>query len=200
MFDKLTKSFPVTAREESGGDVNSLPGVLAECFRDMGGKTLADGFYRFHVPRSAEASNRRCASLISGFDGKFYCFAFDWFGRELAVDLRKPDGDVIVVDPGGGEYLRSDTPFSIWHDVVAGEDDPLAYPYYLEWRAANPGVGSFRFDQCAGYLVPLFLGGEDDVSNLSLTDREVYFEICVQLSNGVATLPAGATIESFRMS
>jgi hypothetical protein len=200
MFDRLTEAFPVTMRGESVEQVDSVPEVLQNCFRDMGGATLANGFYRFHSPSSAQAGNARCARLVSGFAGNFYCFAFDWFGRELAIDLRKPDGDVIVVDPGGGEYLRSDEPFSSWHDCVAGEEDPLAYPYYLEWREANPDAGPVGFDQCIGYLVPLFLGGVDEISNLALTDREVYFEICVQLSNGAAKLPTGATIDALRIS
>lgn len=31
------------------------------------------------------------------------------------------------------------------------------------------------YGQCIGYKVPLFLGGKDDVSNLELSDLDVYW-------------------------
>jgi hypothetical protein len=175
--------FPVSSREPSGA-AGDVPTPLAATVAAVGGATLADGFYRFHTPDSALAANEACAGLIRGFAGRFHAFAFDWLGRELAVDLRDASGDgrVICVDPGGGEYLTTDCRFSEWHEVVAGEEDPLAYSFYLEWRRASPGQGPLAFGQAIGYRVPLFLGGADEVANLEVGDREVYFEICTQLA------------------
>ncbi|MFC6562315.1 T6SS immunity protein Tdi1 domain-containing protein [Actinoplanes utahensis] len=200
MFDRLIRAFPVTARERIQVPPYSVPRLLRSCFEEMGGSTLAAGFLRFHSPSSAEASTIRCATLIEGFGGRFYCFSVDWLGRELAVDLRKPGADVILVDPGGAEYLDPETSLFQWHDVVASDDDPLAYPFYKEWREANANVGPLGFNQCIGYSVPLFLGGQDEVGNLALIDREFYFETCTQLAKGARSLPPGATIESIAES
>jgi hypothetical protein len=104
------------------------------------------------------------------------------------------------VDPGGGEYLTTDCPLSEWHDAVAGEEDPLAYPFYQEWRAANPAAGLLGYGQAIGYKVPLFLGGEDEVHNLEVCDREVYFELCTQLAHGARKLGVGETVHSISFS
>ena len=202
MVENLLAKFPVTAREPVTGDPSALPAPLADLLGALGGATLADGFYRFHTPDSAAAADIASAKLIKGYGTRCRAFAFDWLGRELAVDLGK-DGRgelVICVDPGGGEYMTTDVPFGEWHDVVAGEDDPLAYPFYQEWRAANPTAGPLGFDQAIGYQVPLFLGGEDEVGNLEVISREVYFEICTQLALKTRDLPVGTTIKEITIS
>jgi hypothetical protein len=201
VLDELLKKFPATAREPSGGDSSGIPAAARGIFDLMAGVTLAGGFYRFHTPASVRRSNEACARLINGFEGRFSVFAFDWLGRELAVDIRDAsEGAVICVDPGGGEYLTTDCPLSEWHDAVAGEQDPIAYPFYLDWRRANPGAGPLAFTHAIGYKGPLFLGGEDEVANLEVCDREVYFDLCTQLARGTRKLPLGETIHSIVIS
>lgn len=197
MVEKLLATFPVTAREPVSGDPRALPAPLASVLGTLGGVTLADGFYRFHTPDSAVRADVACAKLIKGYRDRCRAFAFDWSGRELAVDLgRDGSGELVIcVDPGGGEYLTTDIPFGEWHDMVAGEEDPLAYPFYQEWRAANLACGPLGFDQAVGYRVPLFLGGLDEVGNLEVMSREVYFEICTQLALKTRDLPVGTTIK-----
>jgi hypothetical protein len=51
-----------------------------------------------------------------------------------------------------------------------------------------------KASECVGYDIPLFLGGADEVPNLTRTDMGVYWSICGQLRNGTRNLPAGATI------
>jgi hypothetical protein len=196
MFEALTTAFPITARAGDSGDASQLPEAVRQVLAEMGGVTLAGGFYRFHTPASAVEANAACAELIRGFEGRFHAFAFDWLGRELAVDVRpgQEDGIVIAVDPGGAEYLMSDCPISAWHDLVASEEDPLAYPFYQQWRAANPDAGDLRFDQAIGYRQPLFLGGADEVENLELIDRSVYFSVCTQIAVQVRDLPPGTPV------
>jgi hypothetical protein len=202
MLDQLLERFPVSNREFSGGDLSVIPAEIQGIVEAVAGVTLADGFYRFHTLESAVRSNEACAKLIKGFEGSFFVFAFDWLGRELAVDIRSDatNGNVICVDPGGGEYLTTDCPLSEWHDAVAGEEDPLAYPFYFAWRKANPGQGPLAFHQAIGYKVPLFLGGEDEVPNLEVCDREVYFELCTQLAHGARQLPVGETVTAIAIS
>ncbi|WP_052440866.1 T6SS immunity protein Tdi1 domain-containing protein [Streptacidiphilus anmyonensis] len=184
MFDSLTTAYPLTDRRDVG-DVSGLPEPVRGVLAALGGATLAGGFYRFHTVESALDGNRACNELIRGFAGAYHVFAFDWLGRELAVDVRggQADGNVIMVDPEGAEYLHSDVPLSQWHDVVADqEEDPLVHRFFMEWRAANPTVGDLRFDQAVGYKQPLFLGGADAVENLELSDRDVYFSLCTQIA------------------
>ncbi|WP_455362299.1 T6SS immunity protein Tdi1 domain-containing protein [Streptomyces sp. SYSU K21746] len=166
--------------------------------------TVADGFLRFHTPESAYESYEACARLVEGLEGRYFPFAFDWTGRELLFDIREPGARprcVIAVDPAEGEYLRTDLGLDEFFEAVADEDeDALAFPYFEEWRDANPGAGPLGFGQVIGYKVPLSLGGEDDVANMEITDRKVYFELCTQIALQVRELPEGTTISGVTMT
>ena len=56
----------------------------------------------------------------------------------------------------------------------------------------NPS--DLAFDQCAGYKVPLFLGGEDSIHNLELSDIEVYWSLMAQLRLATIDLAPGTRI------
>lgn len=74
-----------------------------------------------------------------------------------------------------GDALDIPLPFNRFHDeaLIEFAEDALAVSYYTDWRAT--GQPDILFDQCAGFNVPLFLGGEDEVTNLELTDIDVYW-------------------------
>jgi hypothetical protein len=55
------------------------------------------------------------------------------------------------------------------------------------------------FDDCIGYPVPLFLAGEDTISNYEKQDLEIYWDTQLQLINQVKNLPPGTPIKSIRM-
>jgi hypothetical protein len=199
-LDLLLDRFPITDRELVVADSESSSRNVDSIFEAVAGCTLDQGFYRFHTPVSGAHSDIACSKLIDGFRGKYHCFAVDWLGREVAVEiLEEPSlGKVVVVDPGGGEYLDPSSRLSQWHGMVAGEDDVLAYSFYQEWRQQNPSFTALRFDQAVGYKVPLFLGGDDTVANLEVIDRAVYFDICTQMSNEASKLPIGTSINYIR--
>ncbi|RZU15896.1 hypothetical protein EV645_3436 [Kribbella rubisoli] len=79
-----------------------------------------------------------------------------------------------MLEPGTGEALEIPVPVSAFHDdeVVEYSDEALASNFYAEWMAVHESA--LRLDQCAGYRVPLFLGGDDLVANLELSDLSVY--------------------------
>ena len=51
--------------------------------------------------------------------------------------------------------------------------------FFEEWK--NYSNVKLKYGRCAGYKIPLFLGGEDIVSNLEDNDMEVYWEIMTQI-------------------
>ena len=53
-----------------------------------------------------------------------------------------------------------------------------------------------KADECVGYRVPLFLGGQDVVDNLEVSDLGVYWSLCAQLRQGTRDLPTGTSIGS----
>ena len=86
-----------------------------------------------------------------------------------------------MYEVGTGEALEIPTPFSTFHDVEKVEHTAaaLASTFFDGWADTSPAP--IRFDQCVGYRVPLFLGGADDLSNLSVTDLDVYWTVTGQL-------------------
>ncbi|GAA3933403.1 hypothetical protein GCM10022244_47360 [Streptomyces gulbargensis] len=197
-FEVLLRRFPVTGITETGDDGREVPPTLTDLFRKAAGRTLADGFLRFHTPASAFTSYEACARLIEGVEGRFFPFAFDWSGRELLFDIRDPEARpryVIMIDPAEGEYYKTGLGLDEFFEAVADEDeDALAYPCFEDWRDAHPGTVPLAFDQVVGYKVPLALGGEDDVANMELTDRQVYFELCTQITLQIRELPEGTPV------
>jgi hypothetical protein len=73
-------------------------------------------------------------------------------------------------------------------------DAALATEFFEAWSAANAVSMPLGPDQCVGYKVPLFLGGQDVVENLELTDLDVYWSISGQLRHGALSLPPGTSI------
>ena len=49
---------------------------------------------------------------------------------------------------------------------------------YREWLEGHAPVGRM---ECVGYKVPLFLGGEDSLEKMEVSDMEVYWDMTDQL-------------------
>lgn len=118
-------------------------------------------------------------------------FAYDWMGRQFTFDRQRLDNAskepmINILEPGTGEVLEIPEDFYgfINRELVDYEDAALAAGFYREWRAAGGAVPTVK--QCVGYRIPLFLGGQDDISNMELSDMEVYLSLCGQLSSQIS--------------
>lgn len=99
-----------------------------------------------------------------------------------------------MFEPGTGEALQVPANVRTFHEVDVREDEDaaLAANLYAGWR--DSGGAEPAYDQCIGYKKPLFLGGEDDISNQELSDLEVYWHIMGQLIAKVKGLPPGTPV------
>lgn len=101
------------------------------------------------------------------------------------------DGEqlVLLLEPGTGEALEVPANYSSFHtdELVHHADAAVANSFYRAWRLAG-GLAP-AYDQCVGYKIPLFLGGEDEVSNLELCTFETYWGLSTQLLAQVRRLP-----------
>jgi len=171
------------------------PALAAE----FAGCTFETGLYRLHDAASGTIAQQAIAEAFPEFAERATPFAFDWLGREFAVDsARLIDGEpqVLLVEPGTGEALEIPCDLVTFHDseLVEHRDAALAVGFFAEWSTANPETLPIRTDSCVGYRVPLFLGGSDTIENLEIVDRDVYWSFCAQLRRGTATLPANTSI------
>ena len=106
-------------------------------------------------------------------------FGYDWLGRQFALD--KEANNILMLEIGTGDALRDPVSFEVFHneEITEKYEDFLAAGFFEDWKAINNYVP--KHNECIGYKVPLFLGGEDDTDNLEICDMEVYWGVVRQL-------------------
>lgn len=121
-------------------------------------------------------------------------FGYDWRGRVFAVNQNDDDyGNVILLNPGNLKFLYIECPLLEFlnSEIPAHADACLDSEIYADWLASHAPVGLM---ECAGYRTPLFLGGEDSLENMEVSDMEVYWDMTDQLWEAVKDLPEGTKI------
>ena len=151
------------------------------------GATFNRGLYRLHTQGSGTKADIAIRETYPEFLGWIHSFGFDWLGRQFAVlDRRRDDAGrllVMMFEPGTGYALEIPATFAVFHnrELLEQTDAALASEWFADWAGANPDELPLSHDTCAGYRVPLFLGGKDDSSNLEVSDIDVYWSIVGQL-------------------
>lgn len=176
---------PLTSREPARfleGETRSVDAFMQR----WSGATFSRGLYRIHNRRSGAMADTWVSQMFPEFGRRFQCFGFDWLGRQFALDADRIDGgqaQVLLMDPGTAEALEIPCGFSSFHnqELVEFHDAALATDFFRTWSEGRNDLAALSHDVCVGYKVPLFLGGVDDVSNLELTDMDVYWSLSAQL-------------------
>lgn len=168
-----------------------------ELFRLYSGATFSSGLYRLVSVEGADQWTRVVLAAFPQFEGRIRCFGYDWLGRFFALDnsrLVEGQPGVVLLEPGSGEALEIPCSFLAFHtdELTNHADAAVAERAFKQWNAGQPRP--LDADECAGYRVPLFLGGADDVSNMSRTSLRVYWELCAQMLSQARELPYGARI------
>jgi hypothetical protein len=195
MLERFTARFALT--DGTPGQPWEADGTVAGLLRRFGGCTFNGGLYRIHSPGSARLASEWVNAAYPEFQGKLVCFGFDWLGRQFALDPFRgsaSDLEVLMLEPGTAEALEVPVPFSRFHDAGLEDycDACLAPEFLAEWMATRQQP--LRFTECAGYKVPLFLGGEDSTSNLEVSDTEVYWSLMGDLRVATRNLEPGTSI------
>jgi hypothetical protein len=163
--------------------------------RRYAGCTFESGLYRFHDAVSGPTLLPATKEAFPGLALRAVPFAFDWLGRQFAIDTARTEGPeqvVFLLEPGTGEALEIPLSFSAFHNELDQHREPaLADAFFHEWSSANPGSVPIPFRSCVGYQVPLFLGGRDTIENLELTDLEVYWDLSAPVDRADSRTPAG---------
>jgi len=160
-------------------------------------KTLLGGAYRLHDSNDVVRFTGFATDAFPDFAKRVTCFGADWLGNQFATDeARIVDGDrqILLLEIGTGEVLEIPAGLSTFHDglLVQEPDAAVALGFFGDWLSV--GGAAPRYDQCVGYKVPLYLGGADNVSNLEVSDFEVYWGLSAQLLAKARALPKGTAI------
>ncbi|RVD58572.1 DUF1851 domain-containing protein [Mesorhizobium sp. M2D.F.Ca.ET.185.01.1.1] len=201
MFEKFRQSFAIDSRvAEDPGMASPATGIasLNELLRDFGGSSFKQGLYRIIRGQDIPVWNARINLGFPETNGRVACFGYDWQGSAFAIDnqrLEQGQPGVVLFEPGTAKALEIPANIETFHEalVIENPDAALAANIYAEdWLPS--GGAQPAYDQCVGYKKPLFLGGEDDISNMEITDLEVYWHIMGQVIAKVKGLPPGTPV------
>ena len=154
-----------------------------------------DGTYTLLARTEAASLTDLAASVFPVAAGNIAVFAADWMGRLFATDKGELDrggsATVVCFDLAEPSSFTTDANFDDFHNLVAVEqmDDLLNMYQYREWIESGPSPADG--ERCIGYKVPLFLGGEDAVSNMEVSDRSVYLHMLAEMFRAIGAPGAG---------
>lgn len=176
---------------------NRVDADFLSVLNQLGGKSFNHGLFRVYRGDQLESRTEQLYRQFVAVAGQAIVFAADWLGRQFIIDfseMKRGKPTVVCLEPGVPGSFCIDQPIGRFHnvDLVEHPDAVVAQALFNKWRERqNLDV---PFDQCAGYKIPLFLGGKDELDNLELVDMDVYLELCCQLWNKVKDLPEGTRI------
>jgi type VI secretion system (T6SS) immunity protein Tdi1 len=203
MFGRFIASFQVEPPGQRAGAPwadDRLLGIAG--YRELAGRSagcsLENGLYRIHDAVTGPQAASQIDDAFPRFASRACPFGYDWLGRQFAADSGRREGGeplVLFLEPGTGEALEIPFTFAAFHEELDALREPaLASNFFANWAEANPQCVPLSATQCAGYKIPLFLGGQDTVENLEVIDIDVYWSLSGQLRSGARVLPPGMSI------
>ncbi len=197
MLERFIAAYgPGTAHPQGPGqfpdEFTALATGMPEVMSRFGGYTFRDGLYRLHTAASARIADERVREAWPArFAGRTACFGFNWRGDQFSLDPLRPDEDgepqVMFYDFGTGDAWEVPATFLGFHDEILVDTAETAVEVsgFEQWRQQYPGMVPLAHEACVGYRVPLYLGGEDDLSNAEVSDVDVYMSMVAGIASGI---------------
>ncbi len=154
--------------------------------KNVRGKTFMNGLFRFFKSDEVDKWNGIVTEYFSGYINGIEVICYDWLGRVFA--LSKYTNTVVFFEPGTGDVYDTDASVENFFDSEVTEytNECFASEFFRNWYESAKEY-QLKSNECAGYIVPLFLNGMDSVDNLEVCDMEVHWEmmkIAYGLGNG----------------
>lgn len=212
MFERFLSTF-AGAETASGPfpewkDSDTVAAIRVACptystfMRTCARTTFAEGALRFLAPDAVRRWNGPQGWGVHWRDwaGELGVVAIDWRGNLIGLDrVRQREGHPLIgiVDIGAAEYLEVPTTFEefLESELIDSPDRAIASEMFRMWR--QKGGASPAENECVGYVQPLFLGGDDSLTNMRITDLEVYVDIHGQLYEKCSSMRPGTKIGGF---
>lgn len=180
-FQPFKSTFILTDSESLAESISETGIPLELLFSSFAGATFDNGLYRIHCQSSSRVWNNLILESFPKLEEQFDCFGYDWCGRQYAVN--KSNDKLYMFDCAAFEYMVLDSDLIKFHNIILTENkfDTLLEDEFEEWLNVNSKP--LNFTECVGFKIPLFLGGNEDISNLELCDMKFYWELTTQLYN-----------------
>lgn len=174
MFDNFIKYF----------DINVSPSTAnnpLENFRMMfAGQSFNDGLFRVLKNEDIDIWREKISLAFPKFTNKFEPFAFDWLGRFYCIKIDQETQEVtpeiyffnighnqnLLIPVNLTEFLNEEIP--------EHSNASLDIENFNNWRNENPAIA---YEDCVGYINPLFEGGEDNFGNMQVINMIEYWDL-----------------------
>lgn len=177
----------------------AVPGH-GEFARRFAGARTEGGLYRVHDARSGAIASQAIPVAFPDFTGYTAVFGQDWLGRQFgfAPDQEVDGGpQVLLFELSTGSVLELPFGLDSFHAAYDEIREPaFAVGLFDSWSEAHPETLPLAGDRCIGFRQPLFLGGEEAISNLEESDLDVYLSLTAQLWRQVRDLPDGTALSA----
>lgn len=151
----------------------------------LAGATLEHGLLRFHTHESgSEAARLLAFHFPPGFTEGWVPFAVDWRGRQYCRVRQDGVDSAVRADPGLFA-ASSVVDFEVFMDTVLTDPGAARVLGAEDCAAALAarGISDLPFDQCLGYMLPPFAGGEDHSSNILDVPVNPYWAAMADMKN-----------------
>lgn len=184
----------VESQFESRDLVASLPRELSALFEECGGRCYGRGLYKIHSLGSSLHWSMLIGKYFPGYARRILPFGFDWMGRQFCID-KTNEKIIFMFDPATAEDFEVHTTLAEFHnsDLVRDRDNTVAERLFHE-ALKYLGLLKIQYQECLGYKIPLFLSGEDKVTNYEVIDVEVSWEFQLQIYAQTRDLKPGTKI------
>jgi hypothetical protein len=167
---------------------------LYELFENLSGTAFENGLFKIHSYGSFYSWTQIAFEYFKKYRGNSYCFAFDWVGRQYAVNYNKGKTLILMLDPATAEVFELEANIeSFLNEEI--EEFKIGVLEFEKFRVLSERTAfKLNFGQCMGFKKFLFLGGKDELNNLEVVDMEVYWELNYQVFCKTNGLPPGTSI------
>jgi hypothetical protein len=168
-----------------------------ELINHMAGRSWSRGLYRTLKIDSQQEWIDFIDLAFEGFKMRTLPFGCDWLGRLYCLDLAKVSNNrhlVLLVDPATFDTYSVPLGLLDFYNLVLGENHGNILNLEIFESKVLESNGQLKHDDCFGYRIPEFLGGEISIENLDRTNVKFYWELTKQIHDGLNKLPGGTKI------
>lgn len=173
--------------QATGGD------LYQDVLEQLGGRSFGNGLLRIFRPEDIQEYTDDIHRGFRGYEGTFRVFAYDWQGRIFAEALDE-EGCIYRYDIGRGVAERFPATLLSFFDQVClmYPDEVLGFSDFLNWLGL---FGPLAYEDCASYLVPPYLGGEETLDNMEVTSLTVHWGLFSQIHEAIQDYPEGTAFQ-----
>lgn len=167
--------------------------VLKDFLIKYGGHQIDNGLFNIHTLTSSYFWTEASTDYFSAYKNSIYCFGYDWAGRQFGISANK-ENCILMLDPATGDAYELFETFEDFLnvDLVTYRSATLNEKKFIKLK--KKFKRGLVFNECIGFIKPLFLGGIDVSSNCEIVDMAVYWDLNYQLFSKIKDIPDGTNI------